>query len=811
VNDRMPPLDLGDGAGDMTLVHALKEYYQKQDKKNEWPLTNHTLYYAMKIDSVAQKQSFASGADVEMDVEESADTEWDNGLPNRSRKLSARSLSSEENDEPEYSFSNEFDSSCIQCMEIISAIAECAEGPSSSLTAPKGGPKLLGFSNCRLSKKLLDQLENPVSVVGGALPDWCLSAPMFAPQLFSYDSRRALMERTAFGVSRGALKQQEAKVNVGRLRQRMASLRARAVELVGEAFSGGAEDPTALQLQADELYGMEESLAMKVRAAFRAQNWSEHSLQVAKAAVCRDKLLVDAKDIMQRYSSDDKVRMRRLEVRFEGESGFDAASGDEAGVTRGFYADVAEALLSAETVAGINCSSGCDSSTASVSLESNESQPMETMGKELSKLPLWIPDMDSSSLVILPSPRAGKCSSLGVFPRPLPHYHPQYKEVKQMFRFMGRLFAAALRDGFMFPLPLSSSFLKLVQCCKAEHVQPKNKGLMIGEWPMLLSSDDLPRPGFLGGEIRAAEVHICTALDALEAADPPLSRVQLMKHYEDIACDKSFARAALGKSFACSFNDYFHDRTFVDPFDPSQGQDAVPLCPKGATKQVTVFNIREWVALAKRFVLHDGIIMQAQAFRDGIEDFFPVNYLRLFTADELQKDVCGSGDQVDQWDEAAIRKIFKLDGTLFGDEFVKTHATMTGGKGATEALVAVAAIGGEGGAALSRRFGPSSPTIGYLIKALLNALPLQRRQFLSFVTSVPIVTPGRIEVVPILTPSGDFMPMVDPSCLPRANTCSRRLYLPKFDSFESFEQVIWAVVQAENKFKGFWEWSGSAS
>jgi hypothetical protein len=38
----------------------------------------------------------------------------------------------------------------------------------------------------------------------------------------------------------------------------MTTLRARAVELVGEAFAGGAEDPTALQLQADELYGMEE-------------------------------------------------------------------------------------------------------------------------------------------------------------------------------------------------------------------------------------------------------------------------------------------------------------------------------------------------------------------------------------------------------------------------------------------------------------------------------------------------------------------------------------------------------------------------
>ena len=134
---------------------------------------------------------------------------------------------------------------------------------------------------------------------------------------------------------------------------------------------------------------------------------------------------------------------------------------------------------------------------------------------------------------------------------------------------------------------------------------------------------------------------------------------------------------------------------------------------------------------------------------------------------------------------------------------------LTGGKGAAEALVAVAAIGGEGGAALSRRFCPSSPTITFLVKALLEASPVQRRQFLSFVTSVPIVTPGRIEVVPIISPGGEFLPMRDPACLPRANTCSRRLYLPKFDSFETFSEVLWAVVREESKFKGFYEWRGS--
>ena len=208
---------------------------------------------------------------------------------------------------------------------------------------------------------------------------------------------------------------------------------------------------------------------------------------------------------------------------------------------------------------------------------------------------------------------------------------------------------------------------------------------------------------------------------------------------------------------------------------------------------MTIHNIRAWVALSKTFILRDGIIAQALAFRNGVEDFFAADYLRLFMPEELQRDVCGVGDNVDNWTESEIRNLFKLDG----------------GKGAAEALVAVAAIGGEGGAALSRRFGPSSPTIGFVVKALLEATPKMRRQFLSFVTSVPIVTPGLIEVVPVVSPSGDFLPMHDPGCLPRANTCARRLYLPRFDNYETFSQVLWTVIKQEAKFKGFYEWRGS--
>jgi hypothetical protein len=148
------------------------------------------------------------------------------------------------------------DEICIQCLEIIQYLAEV----DSILDGRqrKDDKRESVFVSQGLSQKLRDQLENPLLVVGKAIPSWCVTLPTFTPQIFSYESRKLLLDRVAFGVSRSTLRQQEAKVNVGRLRQRMTALRARAVELVGEAFSGGAEDPTALQLQADELYGMEE-------------------------------------------------------------------------------------------------------------------------------------------------------------------------------------------------------------------------------------------------------------------------------------------------------------------------------------------------------------------------------------------------------------------------------------------------------------------------------------------------------------------------------------------------------------------------
>lgn len=284
------------------------------------------------------------------------------------------------------------DDSCLRTVNLLCIMADrlsrTAETDLVHINATTTIAQLLQmFESESLSKKLRNQLEDPMTVVAGALPEWCTVMPMYAPVLFSHISRRLFLNRYAFGVSRSLLRQQEAKVAVAPLRQRMAALRGRAVELVGEAFSGGASDPMALQLQADELYGMEEALKSRVTAAFRKQKWRERSLESVKAVVHRDSLLSDAAFVMGRYSTASRLKKRRLEVRFEGESGFDAASGDEAGVTRGFYADVAEALLSCDHIAGIHLVSTFPKKECALNSYLHEEKLF--LGTKRTRVPLW--------------------------------------------------------------------------------------------------------------------------------------------------------------------------------------------------------------------------------------------------------------------------------------------------------------------------------------------------------------------------------------------------------------------------------------
>ena len=124
----------------------------------------------------------------------------------------------------------------------------------------------------------------------------------------------------------------------------------------------------------------------------------------------------------------------RLEVRFEGETGFDDGEAGS-GVTRGFYADIAESLQRLPASAGLPT--------------------------------MWIPDPEPGN-----EPQAMH-SAHGLFPLPLPPGHPSTRAVALRFRFLGRLMAVAMRDKFVVPLLLSAGWWKIVRhaAASAVHLQ----------------------------------------------------------------------------------------------------------------------------------------------------------------------------------------------------------------------------------------------------------------------------------------------------------------------------------------------------
>uniref|UniRef100_A0A8C4QC48 E3 ubiquitin-protein ligase n=1 Tax=Eptatretus burgeri TaxID=7764 RepID=A0A8C4QC48_EPTBU len=83
------------------------------------------------------------------------------------------------------------------------------------------------------------------------------------------------------------------------------------------------------------------------------------------------------------------------------------------------------------------------------------------------------------------------------------------------------------------------------------------------------------------------------------------------------------------------------------PSSKVYGFSAVDLKPNGEDEMVTMENAEEYVDLMLDFCHHSGIRKQVEAFRDGFNLVFPMEKLSPFTPEEVQLILCG--DQCPSW------------------------------------------------------------------------------------------------------------------------------------------------------------------
>jgi E3 ubiquitin-protein ligase TRIP12 len=174
--------------------------------------------------------------------------------------------------------------------------------------------------SAKLNSKLLDQLDDPLSVISGTLPLWVMTLPRLRPLLFSADARKKMLRYTAFGPAFAVHWAQEGKLGPYLHRRMMVQ-----TELNSQT------NPRKMQELSQELSNIEEHV---VKSAFWLGTLQSTLLRVQKG----EALLRQAEIAMELLSSSGQM----VEVQFDGETGFGSA------VTQSFYVEVSLALQERE-------------------------------------------------------------------------------------------------------------------------------------------------------------------------------------------------------------------------------------------------------------------------------------------------------------------------------------------------------------------------------------------------------------------------------------------------------------------------------
>ncbi|CAN0349771.1 unnamed protein product [Ectocarpus sp. 12 AP-2014] len=195
--------------------------------------------------------------------------------------------------------------------------------------------------------------------------------------------------------------------------------------------------------------------------------------------------------------------------------------------------------------------------------------------------------------------------------------------------------------------------------------------------------------------------------------------------------------------------------------DPVSG---AALVPGGEDVDVTLDNVGEFVEAVTSRWLHAGILPQAEAFRAGCAEVFPVHMLRSLSAQELHDQLCG--EEALEWSLEHLK----------------------------EAVVP--------GAGYTRN---SQPFCDFLA-CLSEMTPAKKRSFLLFVLGCPHLPPGGLcglspplEVSRKQGAGGAFAleDEIDRE-LPFARTCTHTLHLPPYSKREVLnEKLAYAIENSQ--------------
>lgn len=311
----------------------------------------------------------------------------------------------------------------------------------------------------------------------------------------------------------------------------------------------------------------------------------------------------------------------------------------------------------------------------------------------------------------------------GLFPVPLIGKDATDKNAIRRFSFLGTFIAKAIMDDRLIDMPFSSAFIK---------------GLL----GVPLHLDDL----------KPVYPHLIDILKEFQALIAEKKAIEEDKKMNAVEKKK---RVAGLKYRGGAVEDMW--LTFELP-----GTN-VELVPDGANKAVTIQNLEEWVALVVDAIAGKGVRAQFEALQTGFAHIFDVARLAVFSSDELEVLMCGSGSEQD-WSKEAI-----LEAANY------THG-----------------------------FSSSSRVSGWFATLLSQFDEEWRRKFLRFATGAPRLPPrgfkGFHHRLTLSRKDASVFSKVD-DVYPSVSTCFLFIKIPDYSSFDIFRERFLTAI--ENGQSGF--------
>ncbi|XP_033000015.1 E3 ubiquitin-protein ligase HECTD1 isoform X9 [Lacerta agilis] len=458
------------------------------------------------------------------------------------------------------------------------------------------------FTSKKITTKILQQIEEPLALASGALPDWCEQITSKCPFLIPFETRQLYFSCTAFGASRAIVWLQ--------------NRREATVERTRTTGTVRRDDP----------------------GEFRVGRLKHERVKVPRG----ESLMEWAENVMQIHADRKSV----LEVEFLGEEGTGL------GPTLEFYALVAAEFQRTELGAWLCDDDFPDDESRQVDIGGGLKPPGYYVQRSCGLFTAPFPQ-DSDELE-----RITKLFHfLGIF---LAKCIQDNRLVdlpisKPFFRLM------CMGDikSNMSKLIYESRGDRDLHCTESQSEASTEEGhdsLSVGSFEEDSKSEfilDPPKPkppawfnGILTWEdFELVNPHRARFLKEIKELAIKrrliLSNKGLSEDEKNTKLQELMMKNPSGSGPSLSIEDLGLNFQFC-PSSRVYGFTAVDLKPGGEDEMVTMDNAEEYVDLMFDFCMHSGIQKQMDAFRDGFNRVFPMEKLSSFSHEEVQMILCGN-------------------------------------------------------------------------------------------------------------------------------------------------------------------------